>query len=89
MCECALLSLRGGNVPPDPDFVEGAVRPRSPTSACVNVRLLVRGRRISDPRLYCWGGGGIVSDSDPAQEYVETLNKIELLLNTLISEFGG
>ncbi len=33
--------------------------------------------------IHCWGGGGIVADSDPQQEYAESLNKIEILLQAL------
>lgn len=33
--------------------------------------------------LHCWGGGGIVADSEPDSEYQESINKIQLLLNTL------
>jgi para-aminobenzoate synthetase component 1 len=33
--------------------------------------------------IYCWGGGGIVADSDGDQEYQETLDKISLLISTL------
>jgi para-aminobenzoate synthetase component 1 len=33
--------------------------------------------------VYCWGGGGIVADSEPEAEYAESLNKIQLILDTL------
>jgi para-aminobenzoate synthetase component 1 len=33
--------------------------------------------------VYCWGGGGIVADSEPKEEYAESLNKIQLILDTL------
>ena len=33
--------------------------------------------------LHCWGGGGIVADSDPDKEYEESLHKIRLILDTL------
>jgi para-aminobenzoate synthetase component 1 len=33
--------------------------------------------------VYCWGGGGIVADSEPESEYAESLNKIQLILDTL------
>jgi para-aminobenzoate synthetase component 1 len=45
----------------------------------IAIRTLVQ----SDDRIYCWGGGGIVSDSDPELEYQESLHKIGLLLETL------
>ncbi len=33
--------------------------------------------------LHCWGGGGIVADSDADQEYEESMHKIGLILDTL------
>jgi para-aminobenzoate synthetase component 1 len=33
--------------------------------------------------VYCWGGGGIVADSEPEDEYAESLNKIQLILDSL------
>jgi para-aminobenzoate synthetase component 1 len=33
--------------------------------------------------LHCWGGGGIVADSQADCEYKESINKIKLLLSTL------
>jgi para-aminobenzoate synthetase component 1 len=33
--------------------------------------------------IHCWGGGGIVADSDPLQEYAESLGKIAILLQEL------
>lgn len=37
-----------------------------------------------DKKLYAWAGGGIVADSDPAQEYEESLHKIGSLLRALV-----
>ena len=34
-------------------------------------------------KLHCWGGGGIVADSDADSEYEESMNKIRLILDTL------
>lgn len=45
----------------------------------IAIRTLVQ----ADEKIYCWGGGGIVADSDPALEYQESLHKIQLLLDTL------
>ncbi|MCR6652340.1 MAG: aminodeoxychorismate synthase component I [Cellvibrionaceae bacterium] len=36
-------------------------------------------------KLYAWAGGGIVADSDPAQEYEESLHKIGSLLRALVA----
>lgn len=35
--------------------------------------------------VWCWGGGGIVADSDPASEYEETLTKVRPLMDFLES----
>lgn len=38
---------------------------------------------ISDgERLHCWGGGGIVADSNAADEYQEIFDKISLLIKS-------
>jgi len=34
-------------------------------------------------RIHCWGGGGIVADSDPEAEYQESLMKVQLLMKAL------
>ena len=34
-------------------------------------------------RLHCWGGGGIVADSEESQEYQESIDKIKALLEAL------
>ncbi|BFM16293.1 aminodeoxychorismate synthase component I [Maricurvus nonylphenolicus] len=36
-------------------------------------------------RIHCWGGGGIVADSDMETEYQESLTKIGVILDTLQS----
>jgi len=43
------------------------------------IRTLVQHGR----QIHCWGGGGIVADSEGAAEYQETLDKISLFLNGL------
>jgi para-aminobenzoate synthetase component 1 len=45
----------------------------------IAIRTLVQ----SGKSLYAWAGGGIVVDSDPEQEYAESLFKIEALLAAL------
>ncbi len=45
----------------------------------IAIRTLVR----DGQQLYCWGGGGIVADSQWEQEYQESLDKISLFLNAL------
>lgn len=36
-----------------------------------------------DSTVWCWGGGGIVADSDPQAEYEETLTKVRPLMSFL------
>lgn len=47
------------------------------SSICIRT-LLIRGGRAS-----CWGGGGIVLDSDWQAEYEESKTKVRVLLETL------
>jgi len=39
-------------------------------------------------RIHCWGGGGIVTDSVPENEYEESVKKVQLLMDTLENAFG-
>ncbi len=45
--------------------------------------ITIRTLLISEDTLYCWGGGGIVADSDPEGEYQESLQKVNILIDTL------
>lgn len=58
-------------------------------STCGNMdtSITIRTLVCDNKNMYCWGGGGIVADSVPEQEYNETLTKIDLLLNTLEQHF--
>lgn len=51
------------------------------SSICIRT-VLVRNGRAS-----CWGGGGIVMDSDWQAEYQESLTKVRVLLDTLNATF--
>jgi para-aminobenzoate synthetase component 1 len=59
-------------------------------SACGNmdtsiaIRTLVRDKN----NIHCWGGGGIVADSEPDKEYQETIAKVKVLLDTLEQNFN-
>ncbi|GAB1266260.1 aminodeoxychorismate synthase component I [Aurantivibrio infirmus] len=48
----------------------------------ITIRTLVCDRET----IYCWGGGGIVADSTASAEYQESLDKIQILLDTLRKE---
>ncbi len=54
-------------------------------SACgaMDTSIAIRTLLARDDRLYCWGGGGIVADSDPEQEYAEALQKVNVLMRAL------
>ncbi len=45
----------------------------------ISIRSLVH----QNDQLYCWGGGGIVADSEAAAEYQETLTKVQVLMSAL------
>ncbi len=45
--------------------------------------ITIRTLLINDDKIYCWGGGGIVADSDPEEEYQESLQKIGILMEAL------
>lgn len=45
--------------------------------------IAIRTLRADKDQILCWGGGGIVADSNPEEEYAESLQKIQLLLDTL------
>jgi len=50
----------------------------------IAIRTLVSDRG----RIHCWGGGGIVADSDPQEEYRESLAKVAMLMTRLEQDFG-
>jgi para-aminobenzoate synthetase component 1 len=45
--------------------------------------IAIRSLLVKDGRISCWGGGGIVADSDCEAEYQETFAKVRVLLRTL------
>ncbi|MDF1629958.1 MAG: anthranilate synthase component I family protein [Alcanivoracaceae bacterium] len=45
--------------------------------------ILIRTFQTSGEQIFCHGGGGIVIDSDPLQEYQESLFKVEKLMDAL------
>lgn len=45
----------------------------------INIRTLV----VEGGNIHCWGGGGIVADSDCDEEYQETFDKVGTYLKTL------
>ncbi|MDX1588616.1 MAG: aminodeoxychorismate synthase component I [Oleiphilaceae bacterium] len=45
--------------------------------------IAIRTLECLDGVIRCWGGGGIVADSEPAEEYQESLTKIRLFMDVL------
>lgn len=45
--------------------------------------IAIRSLLVKDHRITCWGGGGIVADSDWQDEYQESITKVKVLLDTL------
>lgn len=52
-------------------------------SGQMDTNIAIRTLVADNQRLHCWGGGGIVADSDAESEYQESINKIRLILDTL------
>jgi para-aminobenzoate synthetase component 1 len=49
----------------------------------MDCNIAIRTVIAEDSTVHCWGGGGIVADSDANSEFEESMNKIRLLLETL------
>jgi len=47
--------------------------------------IAIRSLLVKDGQVCCWGGGGIVADSDWQAEYQESITKVKVLLETLQS----
>ncbi|MFJ4133751.1 aminodeoxychorismate synthase component I [Pseudomonas cyclaminis] len=47
--------------------------------------IAIRSLLVKDGQVCCWGGGGIVADSEWEAEYQESLTKVRVLLHTLES----
>lgn len=45
--------------------------------------IAIRSLLVKNGRISCWGGGGIVADSDCEAEYQESFTKVRVLLETL------
>ncbi|MFO7704268.1 MAG: aminodeoxychorismate synthase component I [Halopseudomonas sp.] len=51
----------------------------------MDLNIAIRSLVHQDQRLYCWGGGGIVADSQAEAEYQESLTKVRVLMDALAS----
>jgi para-aminobenzoate synthetase component I len=55
------------------------------TTGEMDTSIAIRTAVVRDGRIYFSAGGGIVADSDPEQEYQETLDKIRSTIDVLVS----
>jgi len=53
------------------------------TTGEMDTSIAIRTAVVRDGRIYFSAGGGIVADSDPEQEYQETLDKVRALIDAL------
>jgi para-aminobenzoate synthetase component 1 len=60
-------------------------------SACGNMdtSITIRTLVCDKSKIYCWGGGGIVADSEADKEYQESIAKVKVLLETLEQNFSS
>ncbi|WP_226944878.1 aminodeoxychorismate synthase component I [Pseudomonas sp. FME51] len=49
----------------------------------MDLNIAIRSLVHQDDRMYCWGGGGIVADSEGEAEYQESLTKVRVLMESL------
>jgi para-aminobenzoate synthetase component 1 len=58
------------------------------TSGQMDTSIAIRTLVCDKNKIYCWGGGGIVADSETEQEYHESIAKIKVLMDTLERNFS-
>lgn len=59
------------------------------TNGHMDTSIAIRTLVCDHNKIYCWGGGGIVADSETEQEYRESIAKVEVLMNTLELNFAN
>jgi len=55
----------------------------------MDTNIAIRTLVCDKKNIHCWGGGGIVADSDGDKEYEETLAKVNLILKNMEEHFSG
>ena len=53
----------------------------------MDTNIAIRTLVCDKQKIYCWGGGGIVADSEVEQEYRESISKVAVLMETLEKNF--
>ncbi len=59
------------------------------TSGQMDTSIAIRTLVCDKDKIYCWGGGGIVADSETEQEYRESIAKVKVLMDTLERNFSN
>ncbi|ACE85462.1 aminodeoxychorismate synthase component I [Cellvibrio japonicus] len=54
----------------------------------MDTNIAIRTLVCDGEQIHCWGGGGIVADSETDQEYTESIAKVKVLMDTLEQYFG-
>jgi len=54
------------------------------TTGRMDTNIAIRTLISDGTKLHCWGGGGIVADSDAENEYQESLDKIKVLIRSKV-----
>jgi para-aminobenzoate synthetase component I len=54
----------------------------------MDTNIAIRTLVCDGDKIHCWGGGGIVADSDAVEEYQESLEKVKVLMETLERYFS-
>lgn len=54
----------------------------------MDTSIAIRTLVCAGDQIHCWGGGGIVADSETEQEYRESIAKVSLLMETLEQTFN-
>ena len=56
---------------------------RGEMDSSITIRTLL----ANQGEISCWGGGGIVYDSNPNDEYQESIQKVRVLMSTLEQQY--
>ncbi|MEN0038485.1 MAG: aminodeoxychorismate synthase component I, partial [Cellvibrio sp.] len=59
------------------------------TDGQMDTSIAIRTLVCDGNKIHCWGGGGIVADSEIEQEYRESIAKVKVLMDTLEQKFKG
>lgn len=54
----------------------------------MDTNIAIRSLVCDQDKIHCWGGGGIVADSEAEKEYQESITKVKVLLDTLEQQFS-